>query len=47
MGGTAEPIWTDFGDWEAKVNVIPVIPNESTAVLLFDVEGPYRLVMVA
>jgi hypothetical protein len=42
MGGTAQPSWTDFGQWWAKVNVIPVIPDQTKAVLLYDVEGPYR-----
>lgn len=42
MGGRGEPTWTDFGDWWAKVGVVPVIPNETEAVLLYQVEGPYR-----
>jgi hypothetical protein len=42
MGGRSEPIWTDFGSWWAKVIVVPIVPNETDAVLLYEVEGPYR-----
>jgi len=42
MGGRGEPTWTTFGRWFAKVLVIPVIPNETEAVLLYAAEGPYR-----
>jgi hypothetical protein len=42
MGGRSEPLWTDFGTWWAKVSVVPIIPNEIEAVLLYAVEGPYR-----
>jgi hypothetical protein len=42
MGGRGEPTWTDFGAWWASVIVVPVIPNETEAVLLYAAEGPYR-----
>ncbi len=42
MGGRGEPTWTDFGTWWAKVNVVPIVPNETDAVLLYEVEGPHR-----
>ena len=42
MGGRTEPTWTTFGQWFAKVTVVPVVPNETEAVLLYEVEGPYR-----
>jgi hypothetical protein len=41
MGGRTEPTWTDFGGWWAKVTVVPIVPNETDAVL-HEVEGPYR-----
>lgn len=41
-GGRGEPVWTTFGRWWGKVTVVPVIPNETEAVLLYDIEGPYR-----
>ncbi len=46
MGGRTEPTWTDFGNWWAKVTVVPIIPNETEAVLLYDVEGQYRADML-
>jgi hypothetical protein len=42
MGGRGEPVWTDFGTWWAKVTVVPIVPNETDAVLLYEAEGPYR-----
>lgn len=42
MGGRSQPTWTDFGVWWAKVTVVPIVPNETDAVLLYAVEGPYR-----
>jgi hypothetical protein len=42
MGGRTEPTWTNFGGWDAKVTVVPIVPNETDAVLLYEVEGPYR-----
>src|SRR5262245_59462804 len=42
MGGRTEPIWQEFGTWWAQVTVLPIIPNETEAVLLYQVEGPYR-----
>lgn len=42
MGGRSEPTWTDFGSWWAKTTVVPIVPNETDAVLLYEVEGPYR-----
>ena len=42
MGGRTEPTWTQFGEWWAKVTVVPIVPNETEAVLLYEAEGPYR-----
>jgi hypothetical protein len=42
MGGRGEPDWTDIGKWWARVVVVPIVPNETDAVLLYEVEGPYR-----
>ena len=46
MGGRGEPIWTDFGTWWAKVAVVPIIPNDTEAVLLYEAEGPYRVDLI-
>lgn len=43
MGGRGEPTWTAFGTWWAKVTVVPIVPSETEAVQLFEVEGPYRV----
>jgi hypothetical protein len=42
MGGRSEPTWSTFGSWWAKVIVVPIVPNETDSVLLYEVEGPYR-----
>jgi hypothetical protein len=42
MGGRAEPLWTNFGTWFVKVTVVPIVPNETDAVILYEVEGKYR-----
>lgn len=42
MGGREEPIWTEFvHSWWAMVTTIPIVPNETDAVILYEVEGPY------
>jgi len=46
MGGRAEPTWTIFGSWWAKVTVVPIVPNETDAVLLYEAEGPYKAAVV-
>lgn len=46
MGGRSEPTWTEFGTWWAKVSVVPIIPNETEAVLLYAVEGPYMVDLI-
>lgn len=45
-GGRTEPSWTTFGTWWAKVTTIPVVPNETDAMLSVQVEGPYRADLV-
>ena len=46
-GGRGEPTWTDLGPiWDAKVNVVPVVVNETQATMLYEVEGPYRADMM-
>jgi len=42
MGGRREPTWTDFGQWFTKVTVVPIVPNETDAVVLYGVEGEFR-----
>jgi hypothetical protein len=42
MGGRSEPTWTSFGTWWAKVIVVPIVPNETESVLLYEADGPYR-----
>ncbi len=42
MGGRSEPTWTNFGSWWAKVTVVPIVPNETDAVGLYEVEGDFR-----
>jgi hypothetical protein len=42
MGGRGEPTWTHFGTWWAKVTVVPIVPNDTNAVMLYAIEGPYR-----
>lgn len=42
LGGRGEPTWTTFGEWWAKVTVVPIVPNETDAVLIYEVEGPFR-----
>ncbi len=47
MGGRTEPTWTDFGEpWWAKATVVPVIVNETSSTLLYQLEGPYRADMM-
>jgi hypothetical protein len=42
MGGRAEPTWTDFGIWWAKVLTVPFVQSDTTAALMYQAEGPYR-----
>lgn len=42
IGGRGEPVWTDFGRWWAKVLTVPIIANDTEAVILYQAEGPYR-----
>jgi hypothetical protein len=42
MGGRGEPTWTDFATWWAKALTVPSVQNEVQAVILYQVEGPYR-----
>jgi hypothetical protein len=42
VGGTTETTWTEFGTWWTKVTVVPVVPDETRAVMLYQAEGAYR-----
>ncbi len=42
MGGRGEPTWTAFATWWAKALTVPAVQNEVDAVILYQVEGPYR-----
>lgn len=47
MGGRTEPIWTDLGNWWAKVTVVPLIVSDTQSALLYQLEGPYRTDLMA
>ena len=42
MGGRSEPVWTDFGTWQAKAMTVPGGVGESKDKSSLELEGRYR-----